>query len=176
MTDSDFQLLLAIFPTVLFFISLIPRVIVHYPQRKSSVRETINSIDINFIFNLIIDSFALSVANGLILMFQFKELTAGFVFMFVCMALCIFGFSSLHVKSVQGATFILFILGILFITETVFFLQPTLSLLWQIPISFLVIFMLLIVILIMQKIMQNIKKIIQKTRHAPLDDAKPLSP
>ena len=132
MADATFQLMLSVFPTVLFFISLIPRSIVHYPQRQSSVRDTMKGIDSNFLFNLTVDSFALSVINGLILMFQYGQTSIGFTFMFISIALCVFGFSALYVHSNTGSAFIIFVLAVLFMTEFVFFV-PALYLLWVLP-------------------------------------------
>jgi len=166
MVDASFQLLIATFPTILFFISLIPRLIVHLPQRKGTVREIVRSVDKNFAFNLVIDSFALAIINGLILMFQFSEISWGFVFMFVCMALCVFGFSSLYVESVQGAVFVLFVLGVLFLTEFVFFLQSILYLLWVIPAVIFGVFFALVIVIGLRN----------KTRHAPPNSSKPQSP
>ena len=124
--------LVSIFPTILFFISLIARAIPHSAQRRqvlvqSGVREAIRGLDETFVFNAIIDSFTLSVANGLILMFVFDAVETGFVFMFFCIALCVFSFSALHAKSLMGMSFLLFFLGLIFVIELAYFLAFGLS-------------------------------------------------
>jgi len=121
MTEFSAQLL-AVFPTVLFFMSLFARSIPHYGERRrQGIREVIKNLDRSFVFNLLIDSFTLAVINGLILMFQFGVTGRGFVFMFAGLVFFVFGFSFLEGGSLMGAVLVLFMLGSLFATQMVYF-------------------------------------------------------
>jgi hypothetical protein len=84
------------------------------------IRDTIRSLDRTFVFNLLIDSFALTLANALILMIQFELVTQGFLLMLLGLTLWVFEFSFFHGESLFGAAFALFMLGSLDATEAVY--------------------------------------------------------
>ncbi len=172
---SQVQTLIFIFPTLLFYISLLARSIITFSKGNDplqnafeSARDFLNSLisgksqimntsigdflnkatetfnqqklndktsyekfvkevnkkrDKHYLFGLFIDSFALSLANGVIIMFQSDNLITGFLVLFVGVITCVIGFASIYAGSSGGASFVAYILlfGV-FLSELIFLL------------------------------------------------------
>jgi len=54
-------------------------------------------------------------------MFQFGLVSSGFAVMFGGLTLCVFGFSFIRAHSLFGSAFALFVLGLVFLTEMLYF-------------------------------------------------------
>lgn len=172
---SQVQTLIFIFPTLLFYISLLARSIITFSkvndplqtafdsardflnnlvsggsqlrdtsigdflnratesfnQKKSDnsnnwvkfVKESNKRRDKHYLFGIFIDSFALSLANGVIIMFQSDNLITGFLVLFVGVITCVIGFATIYAGSSGGASFVAYILlfGVL-LSELIFLL------------------------------------------------------
>lgn len=80
----------------------------------------------HFLFGFFIDSFALSIANGVIIMFQSLDLFNGFILLFAGITMSVFGFAFIFTSRLSGATFLAFmIIFILFIPEMFFFVTSS---------------------------------------------------
>ncbi len=172
---SQVQTLIFIFPTLLFYISLLARSIITFSKVNDplqtafdSARDFVNNLvsggsqlrntsigdflnrateslnqkradnsnswdkfvkesnkrrDKHYLFGLFIDSFALSLANGVIIMFQSDNLITGFLVLFVGVITCVIGFATIYAGSSGGASFVAYILlfGV-FLSELIFLL------------------------------------------------------
>ena len=179
---APFQTLIYIFPTILFFISLIARLILRYSASKGSLesifqfaeniinelatKETsvkdislsqlVNKVNSNlksvensqaliknnaitiedrqqrnshFLFGFYIDAFALSIANGVIIMFQTLNLLYGFILLFIGIVLGLFGFALIFTSRIGSATFLSISIVFAFFTPEMLFLITS-SLYW----------------------------------------------
>lgn len=199
-----FQTLIYIFPTLLFFISLIARLILTFTTKNDIMKELFKytqetttsvlknitneaNLDVSkilqevvakaitlkqmpplnpdtsndnilinqerkkrnshFLYGLIIDSLALSIANGVIIMFEAQNLFYGFILLFVGVVLCSLGFTALYADRQGLATFIaLLITGVLFLSELLYLLTSDVSWFYKIPEYFFIVTLILIVI------------------------------
>ncbi len=187
---APFQTLVYIFPTLLFFISTMSRIILTFSTKKNLMQEVFEytqdfftdimknatgeqNIDLNslftqvivqasnktqpqqsknffqenvlidqekkrrnsnFLYGLFIDSLALSVANGVIIMFEAQSLFYGFILLFLGIVFCSFGFTALYVERLGFATFVvLIIIFVLFLSELFFLLSSNIAWLYEIP-------------------------------------------
>ena len=208
---DQFQVLIYIFPTILFFISLTARLILKYSTNKNSLEsifqfagdivnelknESTNIKDIklgslmnqlssnidskqigqkiiknnaltiedkkqrnsHFLFGFYIDSFALSIVNGVIIMFQTLNLFYGFILLFLGMVMGLFGFALIFTNRLSVATFLsTVIVFILFIPELLFLSTSSLSWFEIVPLAYFLI-MLVIVIISLIYAQKNKKK------------------
>lgn len=187
---APFQTLIYVFPTLLFFISTMSRIILTFSTKSNIVQEVFGyteslltdalkgatnkeSIDINavltqiiakatdkaqsqktrnlfrdnvlinqerkrrnsqFLYGLFIDSLALSVANGVIIMFEAQNLFLGFILLFIGVVLCSFGFTALYVDRLAVATtLVLIIVFVIFLIELFYLLTFNTAWLYIIP-------------------------------------------
>ncbi len=185
---APFQTLIYIFPTMLFFISLIARLILTFsvtndplqnmfsyaenliadtfkeaPSLKDTsledvfaqfakkkqegesppstvspkgqlVKQTNARRNSHFLYGLLIDSFALSFANGVIIMFESANLLTGFIFLFVGVMLCLIGFTTLYAGHPNGAiVVVLILLFVIFLTELLFLITSNSTWLFREP-------------------------------------------
>lgn len=179
---APFQILIYIFPTILFFISLIARLILRYSANKNSLEsifqfaeniinelrteetnikdiglsQLVNKVyaninsrennqrliknntitiedrkqrDSHFLFGFYIDAFALSIANGVIIMFQTLNLLYGFILLFIGVVLGLFGFALIFTSRIGLATFLSTVIVFAFFTPEMLFLITS-SLYW----------------------------------------------
>jgi hypothetical protein len=201
---APFQILIYTFPTILFFVSLIARVILKFTANKNlgstlsqfanELIEEINKESIgstkvdtkkiisnyvknkknedskkeasdleekdwnnsHFLFSFFIDSFMLSIANGVIIMFQSLDIFYGFILLFVGIIMSVFGFALIFTSRLSWATFLLFmIILVLFIPEMLFLI--TLSFYWFYLIT-LIIAVILGLIIIIEIATEEVKK------------------
>ena len=201
---APFQTLIYVFPTLLFFISLIARLILTFSTKNEIMKDlfkyaqdsttaamknftNLADLDINkivqemvsnaftptqsttsnqnlfnnnvlinqeknkrnsnFLYGLIIDSLALSIANGVIIMFETQNLFYGFVLLFVGIVLCLFGFTALYADRLGLATFIVSIITmVLFIAEFLYLVTSDTSWFYKIPVYFSIGFVILLII------------------------------
>ena len=68
---------------------------------------------------------ALSIANGVIIMFEAQNLFYGFILLFIGVVLCSFGFTSLYAERLEIATFIVFIIILVVFLSEVFYLATS---------------------------------------------------
>ena len=88
----------------------------------------------HFLYGLFIDSLALSVANGVIIMFEAQSLFYGFILLFLGVVLCSFGFTALYVDRLAFATFfVLVVVFVLFLSELFYLLTSSPTWLYKIP-------------------------------------------
>lgn len=88
----------------------------------------------HFLYGLFIDSLALSVANGVIIMFEAQSLFYGFILLFLGVVLCSFGFTALYVDRLAFATFfVLVVVFVLFLSELFYLLTSNPAWLYKIP-------------------------------------------
>lgn len=88
----------------------------------------------HFLYGLFIDSLALSVANGVIMMFEAQSLFYGFILLFLGVVLCLFGFTALYVDRLAFATFfVLVVVFVLFLSELFYLLTSSPTWLYKIP-------------------------------------------
>ena len=88
----------------------------------------------HFLYGLFIDSLALSVANGVIIMFEAQSLFYGFILLFLGVFLCSFGFTALYVDRLAFATFfVLVVVFVLFLSELFYLLTSSPTWLYKIP-------------------------------------------
>ena len=88
----------------------------------------------HFLYGLFIDSLALSVANGVIIMFEAQSLFYGFILLFLGVVLCSFGFTALYVDRLAFATFfVLVVVFALFLSELFYLLTSSPTWLYKIP-------------------------------------------
>ncbi|SJK84439.1 multipass membrane protein [Cuniculiplasma divulgatum] len=187
---APFQILIYVFPTILFFISLMSRLILTFSSKNDIMKEafgyaenilteTLNgftnksNIDLNdlikqtmakavnnaqiknkknvfqnnvltnqerkkrnsqFLYSLFIDSFALSIANGVIIMFEAQNLFYGFILLFIGVVLCLFGITALYADRPGFATFIVLIITVaVFLSELVYLLTSNINWFYMIP-------------------------------------------
>ena len=201
---APFQILIYTFPTILFFVSLIARVILKFTANKNlgstlsqfanELIEEINKESIgstkvdtkkiisnyvknkktedsrkeasdleekdwnnsHFLFSFFIDSFMLSIANGVIIMFQSLDIFYGFILLFVGIIMSVFGFALIFTSRLSWATFLLFmIILVLFIPEMLFLI--TSSFYWFYLIT-LIIAVILGLIIIIEIATEEVKK------------------
>lgn len=194
---APFQILIYAFPTILFFVSLIARVILKFTASKNLVstlsqfaneliyeinKESIDAtkVDIkklisnyvktkktensnreasdlgerewnnsHFLFSFFIDSFTLSIANGVIIMFQSLDIFYGFILLFVGVTMSVFGFAFIFTSRISWATFLLFmIILVLFVPEMLFFITSSFYWFYLIFIVTTVVFAVIIIIAI----------------------------
>ena len=197
---DQFQVLIYIFPTILFFISLTARLILKYSTNKNSLEsifqfagdivneiknESTNIKDIklgslmnqlfsnidskqigqkiiknnavtiedkkqrnsHFLFGFYIDSFALSIVNGVIIMFQTLNLFYGFILLFLGMVMGLFGFALIFTNRLSMATFLsTIIVFILFIPELLFLSTSSLSWFEIVPLAYIIIMFVVVII------------------------------
>lgn len=187
---APFQTLIYVFPTLLFFISTMSRMILTFSTKSNIMQEVFGyteglltdalktatnkeSVDLNaiitqtiakatnkaqaqksknlfqdnvlvnqerkrrnshFLYGLFIDSLALSVANGIIIMFEAQSLFYGFILLFLGVVLCSFGFTALYVDRLAFATFfVLVVVFVLFLSELFYLLTSSPAWLYKIP-------------------------------------------
>lgn len=192
---APFQILIYVFPTLLFFISLVSRLILTFSGKNDIMQEVFgyaqnvlsktlsditnkSSIDVNylikqamanatsnaqtlnkenvfqnnvlinqekkkrnshFLYSLFIDSLALSIANGVIIMFEAQNLFYGFILLFIGVVLCSFGFTALYADRLGVATFIVLIITIaVFLSELIYLLTSNISWFYTIPEYFII--------------------------------------
>jgi len=192
---APFQILIYVFPTLLFFISLMSRLILTFSNKNDIMQElfsytqnllnkTLNdvthktSIDVNdiikqamanatsnpqtlnkrnvfqnnvlinqerkkrnshFLYSLFIDSLALSIANGVIIMFEAQNLLYGFLLLFIGVILCSFGFTALYVDRLVLATlFVVIITMAVFLSELIYLLTSNINWFYIIPEYFVI--------------------------------------
>lgn len=194
---APFQILIYTFPTILFFVSLIARVILKFTANKNlgstlsqfanELIEEINKESIgstkvdtkkiisnyvknkknedskkeasdleekdwnnsHFLFSFFIDSFMLSIANGVIIMFQSLDIFYGFILLFVGIIMSVFGFALIFTSRLSWATFLLFmIILVLFIPEMLFLITSSFYWFYLITLIIAVILGLIIIIAI----------------------------
>ncbi len=200
---APFQVLIYVFPTLLFFISLTSRLILTFSGKNDIMQEVFgyaqnvmaktlgditnkSSIDVNelikqtmanatsdaqtlnnknvfqnnilinqerkkrnshFLYSLFIDSLALSIANGVIIMFEAQNLFYGFILLFVGVVLCSFGFTALYADRLGIATFIVLIIIVtVFISELLYLITSNIN--WFYIILALLIIIIVITVLI----------------------------
>jgi hypothetical protein len=117
----------------------------------------------HFLFGFYIDSFALSIVNGVIIMFQTLNLFYGFILLFLGMVMGLFGFALIFTNRLSVATFLsTVIVFILFIPELLFLSTSSLSWFEVVPLAYFLI-MLAIVIISLIYARKNKKKTENKT-------------
>lgn len=80
----------------------------------------------HFLFGFFIDSFTLSIANGVIIMFQSLDIFYGFILLFVGITMSVFGIALIFTSRLSWATFLLFmIILVLFIPEMLFLITSS---------------------------------------------------
>lgn len=80
----------------------------------------------HFLFSFFIDSFMLSIANGVIIMFQSLDIFYGFILLFVGIIMSVFGFALIFTSRLSWATFLLFMtILVLFIPEMLFLITSS---------------------------------------------------
>lgn len=134
----------------------------------SNERQKRNS---EFLYGLFIDSLALSVANGVIIMFSALNLLNGFILMFLGIVISSFGFTLLYSEHIQGAAFLGFvaIFG-LFLTE--FFYLLTTDSYWLIKIpEYVALVSLVFVVIIVTWQRQKTKK--EKSKEKSINKNEP---
>ena len=211
---APFQTLIYVFPTLLFFISLISRLILTFSKKNEVKHEVIaaaenavtdflknltnepntNLNDLikqallnvtnntqtvdkknvfrdnvlfnherkkrnsHFLYSLFIDSLALSIANGVIIMFEAQNLFYGFVLLFIGVTFCLFGFTALYVDNLKLATFVeIVVIIVVFISEFIYFITSNISWLYIILELFSIAIIAIIVIGVVIAIRQKIK-------------------
>lgn len=200
---APFQVLIYVFPTLLFFISLTSRLILTFSSKNDTMQEAFgyaqnilnktlgevtnkSSIDVNelirqamanasskaltlnnknvfqnnvlinqerkkrnshFLYSLFIDSLALSIANGVIIMFEAQNLFLGFILLFIGVVLCSFGFTALYADRLGIATLIVLIITVaVFISELLYLITSNINWFYIIIELFIIISVLVIII------------------------------
>lgn len=200
---APFQVLIYVFPTLLFFISLTSRLILTFSSRNDTMQEVFgyvqnvltntlgevtnkSSIDVDelikqtmanatskastlnnknvlqnnvlidqerkkrnshFLYSLFIDSLALSIANGVIIMFEAQNLFLGFILLFIGVVLCSFGFTALYADRLGIATLIVLIITVaVFISELLYLITSNIDWFYIIIELFIIISVLVIII------------------------------
>ena len=223
---APFQTLVYIFPTLLFFISTMSRIILTFSTKSNIMQEVFaytdelltdalktgtneGNIDLSaiinqtitratsqaqaqksrnlfqnnvlvdqekkrrnshFLYGLFIDSLALSVANGVIIMFEAQSLLYGFILLFLGVVLCSFGFTALYVDRLAFATFfVLVVVFELFLSELFYLLTSSPAWLYKIPEYFVIGALIIIAIAIFVE-RRNKKK--NKLKEAPTGNGK----
>ena len=115
----------------------------------------------HFLYSLFIDSLALSIANGVIIMFEAQNLLYGFILLFIGVVLCSFGFTALYADRLGIATFIEFIIAVaVFISELLYLITSNTIWFYIIPILFLIAILIiaLIVLIVEYKKKRKVKE------------------
>jgi hypothetical protein len=215
---APFQTLIYVFPTLLFFISLISRLILTFSKKNEVIHEVIEfaenaftdllknltnepntnvndlinkamlnaknntqTLDKNnvfrydilieqerkkrnshFLFSLFIDSLALSIANGVIIMFEAQNLFYGFVLLFIGVTFCLFGFTAVYVDSLGLATFVeTLLIIIVFISEFVYLITSNIA--WLYIIFEIFVIAIIVILVIVAVIAERQKKKLKPT-------------
>ncbi len=124
----------------------------------------------HFLYGLFIDSLALSVANGVIIMFEAQSLFYGFILLFLGVVLCSFGFTALYVDRLAFATFfVLVVVFVLFLSELFYLITSSPAWLYRIPEYFAIGTAIIVLIAVLVE-RRNKKK--NKLEDAPTDNGK----
>jgi hypothetical protein len=101
----------------------------------------------HFLYSLFIDSFALSIANGVIIMFEAQNLFYGFILLFIGVVLCLFGITALYADRPGLATFIVLIITVaVFLSELIYLLTSNINWFYMIPEYFTIAMVVLVAI------------------------------
>ncbi len=128
-------------------------------NNNTLINQERNKRNSHFLYGLIIDSLALSIANGVIIMFEAQNLFYGFILLFVGVVLCSLGFTALYVERRGLATFIaLIITGILFLSELLYLLTSDVSWFYKITEYFAIVTVIIIVIVAFHELRKKRKQ------------------
>ena len=115
-------------------------------QNNLLIEEEKNKRNSHFLYSLFIDSLALSMANGVIIMFDAQNLFYGFVLLFIGVVLCSFGFAALYVDRQHLTVLLVSIILTVFIMEAVYLVTLNSAWFYIIPTSYVVLLMIVVII------------------------------